>query len=188
LEKVLLALAGPDSPGVVYTVSEELEKINCIISDMSQTTLRNQFSSLLIVKNKDGLPLEEIQAHVSAALEGHGFDMAVSVKSYQEGKAKVTEGEPFVITLDGAPADGIMLALSRIFWEGRINIDSFRLFDKHPASGEKEILMVYEVTVPLTVDTKALSRTLGSIAKTFNMSLSMQHRRIFEAIHRVSIA
>lgn len=190
MKQVLVALAGPDSSGVVYTVTEELSKINCGVVDMSQTTLRNQFSSIMIVNNSDELSFEEIQKHVSDALDKRGLSMSVSVGPYVSGSGKITEGEPFVVTVDGSDSEGILLAFSRIFYESRSNIDSFRIIEEGAqAEGEKpKVLLVYEITVPFDIDRRAMVRTLSSIAKNHGMSMSMQHRHIFEAIHRVGIA
>lgn len=187
MAQFLVGLAGPDSSGVVYTVTEELNKIGCNVVDMSQTTLRNQFSSIMIADNPKDIPLDKVKEHVGKALEHRGFDMALTVTPYQEGKARITVGEPFVITVDGKESRDILTSFSRIFYEGRINIDSFRIIEENDENRHR-VMMVYEVTVPTDIDRKALHRTLSEIAKSNGMSMSMQHRRIFEAIHRVGIA
>ncbi len=190
MEQVLVVVAGPDNSGVVYTVTEGLSKINCSVMDMSQTTLRNQFSSIMIVNNPDNLDLENIRQQVQTTLEKRGFEMSVSVLAYQPGASKVTSGEPFVVTVDGKESEGILLSFSRIFYESHCNIDSFRIIEETPSNGDApgKILLVYEITVPFDTDGKAMQQTLASIAKSHGMSLSMQHRHIFEAIHRVGIA
>ena len=116
--------------------------------------------------------------------------MSVSVGPYIPGSGKVTEGEPFVVTVDGSDSEGILLAFSRIFYESRSNIDSFRIIEEasQAEGGKPKVLLVYEITVPFDIDRRAMARTLSSIAKNHGMSMSMQHRHIFEAIHRVGIA
>lgn len=95
--------------------------------------------------------------------------------------------------MDGTDSRDILTAFTRVFYEGRINIDSFRtievkLDDAGNPLPQPRVLLVFEVTVPPEVDRKALSRTLSDIAHDRHLSMSMQHRRIFEAVHRVSIA
>ena len=53
MEQVLVAVTGPDRSGVVYTVAEALHKLKCSFVDMDQTTVRNQFSSIMIVEKQE---------------------------------------------------------------------------------------------------------------------------------------
>ena len=48
-------------------------------------------------------------------------------------------------------------------------------------------LQVFEVVVPVTVDTRALHRVMGERAKAMGLRMNMQHAAIFEAIHRVRV-
>ncbi len=47
-------------------------------------------------------------------------------------------------------------------------------------------LFVFEVMVPESTDTALLRHELQEAGKTFSLRVSMQHRDIFEAIHRIS--
>ncbi len=193
MEQVLVAVTGPDRSGVVYTVAEALHKLKCSFVDMDQTTVRNQFSSIMIVEKQEALSKEEIRSAVNHALEEKQYDMSVLVRECVPGKAVITKGEPFVLTVDGKESKEIILAYTKIFLESKINIDSFRSIE-NVANEDGEVisrgkdLLVFEVTIPFEVDRKALHRTLYGIAKDHNLSMSMQHRRIFEAVHRVTTA
>lgn len=46
-------------------------------------------------------------------------------------------------------------------------------------------LQVFEVSLPLSIDRSALRRTLEDKAGEMGLRVSMQHRDIFEAVHRV---
>ena len=50
---------------------------------------------------------------------------------------------------------------------------------------EKRALLVFEISLPMEIDRNALRRTLKDKARTLGLQLSMQHRDIFEALHRV---
>ena len=81
--------------------------------------------------------------------------------------------------MDGTDSRDILTAFTRVFYEGRINIDSFRtievkLDDAGNPLPQPRVLLVFEVTVPPEVDRKALSRTLSDIAHDRHLSMSMQ--------------
>jgi glycine cleavage system transcriptional repressor len=45
--------------------------------------------------------------------------------------------------------------------------------------------MIYEVDIPATIDQSAFRQALRRRAEDLGLELSLQHRDIFEAIHRV---
>ncbi len=192
MEKVLIAVAGPDKAGVVYSVAEAVAGLKCDFVDMSQTTVDEQFSSIMIVNKPKTVSNEELRKAILEVLQSRNFHMSVVVMDWLPGADSKTVGEPFVITIDGHNSKGLLFVITRIFYEGRINIDSFRSIVESSASSDdsksEKLLLVFEVTIPFEVDRKALYRTLSDIAKERNLSVSMQHRQIFEAVHRVATA
>ena len=46
-------------------------------------------------------------------------------------------------------------------------------------------IMIYEVVIPEDIDQQSLRRDLRDKAKELMLEISIQHKRIFEAIHRV---
>ncbi len=192
MEKVLIAVAGPDKAGVVYSVAEAVSGLKCDFVDMSQTTVDDQFSSIMIVNKPKKVSNEELRKAILEVLKSRNFHMSVVVMDWLPGTDSKTVGEPFVITIDGHNSKGLLFVITRIFYEGRINIDSFRSIVESSAGSDdpnsEKLLLVFEVTIPFEVDRKALYRTLSDIAKERNLSVSMQHRQIFEAVHRVTTA
>jgi glycine cleavage system transcriptional repressor len=45
--------------------------------------------------------------------------------------------------------------------------------------------MIYEVDLPVQIDQQSLYRELTKRAKELNLEIDIQHRNIFEAIHRI---
>ena len=101
MKRILVAVTGPDSFGVVYTTSDTLNKLGCSIIDMDQTTVRNEYSAIMIVDKPESVGDDEVAKIIKEALRGKGFDMSVLVRDYVPGEATVTQGEPFVLTVDG---------------------------------------------------------------------------------------
>ena len=48
-------------------------------------------------------------------------------------------------------------------------------------------MQVFEVSIPVSIDTRSLHKVLLERAKSMQLHLTMQHRAIFEAVHRVAI-
>jgi len=53
------------------------------------------------------------------------------------------------------------------------------------AEDASQWVMIYEVDVPESVDRTQLREALYARAKALGQQLSVQHREIFEAVHRV---
>jgi glycine cleavage system transcriptional repressor len=45
--------------------------------------------------------------------------------------------------------------------------------------------MIYEVDVPAAVDPQALARDLHTRADALRLEINIQHRNIFETLHRI---
>ena len=105
--------------------------------------------------------------------------MWVDVLDYQAGSVFHTDGEPFVVTVDGKNGKGLLLAFTRIFLKVRLTSTTFVLSIKKALTVLRKFLLVFEITVPFDIDRRALHKTLSDIAKEQGVSLSMQHRQIF---------
>ena len=64
---ILVAVMGLDQPGVVAATAETLTRLNCNIEQMSQTTLRHQFSSIFLVNKPEDLKSEHIELELQTA-------------------------------------------------------------------------------------------------------------------------
>ena len=181
---ILVAVMGLDQPGVVAATAETLTRLNCNIEQMSQTTLRHQFSSIFLVKKPEDLKSENIELELQTAYLAKKFHLTVAIRDFEEpGPERVYAGDEFVLSVWGPDRNDIIATFSRICAEQGINVESLRAFRIE----NNQSLQVFEVTVPDTVDTRALHRIMGERAKAMGLRLNMQHAAIFEAIHRVRV-
>ena len=93
-----------------------------------------------------------------------------------------TDLEAPVVTVDGEDRFEIIAAFSKIFADQKVNIENLKALMPEE---EKRALLVFEISLPMEIDRNALRRTLKDKARTLGLQLSMQHRDIFEALHRV---
>ena len=181
---ILVAVIGLDQPGVVAATAETLTRLDCNIEQMPQTTLRHQFTSIYLVNKPEGLDNDNIVLELRTAYQAKKFLLSVSNRDYEEPKAsQVIEGEPFVISVWGPDRNDIIGTFARICAEQSINVESLKAFRIE----NDQSLQVFEVVVPVTVDTRALHRVMGERAKAMGLRMNMQHAAIFEAIHRVRV-
>lgn len=181
---ILVAVIGVDQPGVVAATAETLTRLNCNIEQMTQTTLRHQFTSIYLVNKPEELDNENIALEINTAFNAKKFHLSVSIRDYEApASGQVVEGEPFVISVWGPDRNDIIGTFARICAEQSINVESLKAFRIE----NDQSLQVFEVVVPDTVDTRALHRVMGERAKAMGLRLNMQHAAIFEAIHRVRV-
>lgn len=183
MNRVIVAVIGQDSPGVVYTVSRALSELGCNIEEMSQTTLLGQFASIFLVAKPLALANAALDQALAAAIAARGLSLSLVIRDYQASAPAPVASEPFVIAVDGTDRNDIITSFSGIFAEQGINIDQLRAIK--PDGERQKALLVFEVSIPVNIDRRALQRTLADRAASLGLAMSMQHRDIFEAVHRV---
>ena len=182
--RVVVAVIGLDQPGVVACVSQVFTKLGCNIQEMTQTALQNQFAGIYIVNKPSELSNEALQDELTKATAAKKLLLTIVARDYEQAKAgQGEETEPFVISVYGEDRNDIVGTFARIFGAQNINIDSLRAF----ALGGNESMQVFEVSIPVSIDTRSLHKVLLERAKEMQLHLTMQHRAIFEAVHRVAI-
>ncbi len=159
VSKIVVSVIGLDCPGVVYAVSSTLSALECNIEEVSQTILKNQFAAIFVANKQESLDNGTIHTQLSKAIESRGMHLSVTIRDFE-----------------------IIAAFSKIFADQKVNIENLKALMPEE---EKRALLVFEISLPMEIDRNALRRTLKDKARTLGLQLSMQHRDIFEALHRV---
>ena len=185
MKKLTISFLGRDCPGAVSTVSQILGQSGCNIVEVTQTILSGEFAAIFIVQAPDTLEQEELRRLLLTGLEAAGQDLSVLVRPAVEGQwGTGLVCDPFVVTADGPDHTGQIAAMSRIFAQHSINIESLKAILGE--GGPNHALFVFEVMVPADVDLGRLRRELMVEGKKHDLRVSVQHRDIFEAVHRVA--
>lgn len=183
VSKIVVSVIGLDCPGVVYAVSSTLSTLECNIEEVSQTILKNQFAAIFVANKPERLDNEVIHTRLSDAIEKRGMHLSVTIRDFEESQSHTAvASEPFVVTVDGEDRFEIISAFSKIFADQHVNIENLKAL---MPEDQKRAMLVFEIALPLDIDLNALRRTLKDKARTLGLQLSMQHRDIFEALHRV---
>ena len=180
---VVVAVIGMDQPGVIACVSAVMTRLGCNIEEMTQSTLHRQFAGIYLVQKPAQLTNEELNSEIQKAVSAKRMKLTIVTRDFEEPMEGPVEAEPFVISVYGPDRNDIVGTFAHIFGEHRINIEGLRAF---PIS-DGTSMQVYEVSIPSELDTRSLHRVMLERAKSMGLNLTMQHRDIFEAIHRVAV-
>ena len=190
MSKIAVSILGIDCPGVVYLVSSTLSALQCNMEEISQTILKGQFAAIFIAEKPDALTEDKVHSELVKAIDARDMSLSVIVRSLDEKAVYHGEpGEPFVITVDGEDGLNVVASFTRIFAENKVNIENMKALmpdmPEDQPDTRRRALQVFEISLPLSIDRTALRRTLEDKARDMGLRVSMQHRDIFGAVHRV---
>ena len=153
LHRTNVAVFGLDRPGIVAVVSNALTRRGVNLEQVNQMALHGQFALMCVIQKPAGLSNEQIQQELEAEIARRKFDLAVMVIDFKAPTPQ-PESEPYVVSVWGTDRNDIIANFSRIFAEQKINIESLRAFPIEDGMS----LQVFEVSIPLNVDRRALHR------------------------------
>ena len=183
VNRIVISVIGRDCPGVVYAITDALAKEKCNVEQLSQTILKGQFASIVIISAPEGVTEEQVQRVVSLSLEARDMDLTVAARYFEvETFNSGEETEPFVVTVNGSDQAEIIAMFSGIFAEQKVNIENLKALRTND-----ECVLVFEVALPMSINRNAFRQMLQAKARSVGLSISIQHENIFEAIHRVPI-
>ena len=184
MKKVVVSFLGKDGPGVVHAVSSLLTELNCDIHEVSQTILHSEFAAIVIAQMPDGCTVENLQKKLEKGLAERQVDLSVTARLYDGRSWSAEDPQPFVVTVDGPDQQGLISSITGVLSEYNVNIANLKAIVPEDQP-DGHALIVFEVTVPGAVEIAALRNDLDKVAEQLSVRVSLQHRDIFEAVHRV---
>jgi glycine cleavage system transcriptional repressor len=185
MNQALIAIVGHDRPGIVYQVSRILANQGCQILTVSQTTLVGQFSGLFFTKIPEKLTIEELSQAMADNLESSLSHWVT--KPGEENEAQKVASEPYVLTILGPDNPEVIPEVTKTVASFEVNIDNLRAvtIGSNGSTDAPPLALVLEISVPATVKQNVFRQALSLTAEEQGIEISLQHRDIFEAIHRV---
>ena len=186
MKQALVTIVGRDRPGIVHQVSQVLAERGCHIVGLSQTTLLGQFAGVFSTKVPAELGLTELSSVLAESLEGASLSHWIAPPAADK-EAVAPDSEPYVITLRGPDRPEIIPEVTKTVASFDANIDNLRAvtISGDQAEGAPPLVLVLEITVPVTVQQNVFRQALSLTAEELGIEISLQHRDIFEAVHRV---
>lgn len=183
MNKIVISVLGPDRPGIIATVTRILFELDCNIENVSQTILQSEFSGIFIVAAPKEHAVEILHNELNQALAPLNLDVAV--KPLDLAPVFCTDTcEPFVITTRGPDRKGLVAAITEIIARYGANVSNLQAVFKG-GDDPNDNIMIYEVDIPGDIDQQALYADLRNKAAELSLTISIQHRNIFEAINRI---
>ena len=70
---ILVSIIGLDEPGIVAATAETLTRLGCNIEQMTQTTLRDQFTAVYLVNKPEDIENKNIRLEIQTAYDAKKF-------------------------------------------------------------------------------------------------------------------
>jgi glycine cleavage system transcriptional repressor len=184
MKKFIVSVIGKDRPGIIATVAKVLFDHDLNIEDVSQTILQNQFSGIFIASGPETTSNHELKQSLKNS--SSGFDLHYYVRDMESGTDAWTpcRCDPFVITTRGPDRKGLVAQIAALLASFNINVTQLRAVFRGGEEPGKNV-MIYEVDIPDDVDLGKLRTTLSGKADALALEINLQHKNIFEAIHRI---
>jgi glycine cleavage system transcriptional repressor len=182
MKKIVVFVLGPDRPGIIAAVSKTLFEQGCNLEDVSQTILQTEFMGIFVASMNDIRNEDEVLAALQAAISSLG--LFVHMRPMSTGLSQQPAGEPFIITTFGPDRPGLVAGITEVLALNGVNITNLKAVSR--GDGDRQhYIMIYEIDVPHATDYHAMRTALSDQAQTLGLDINLQHREIFEQIHRV---
>lgn len=183
-QKVVITVLGQDRPGIIARVTRVLFEEGCNVENVSQTILQSEFSGIFIVSIRAELSIDMLYSRLIDQTEDLGLHVYIKPLHPSPAPPNGTEGDPFVITTQGPDRKGLVAAVTAIIAEHGVNVTNLQAVFEGGDDPTRNI-MIYEVSIPAHTDRRALADELTRRAEELGLHISIQHRKIFEAINRI---
>jgi len=182
MKKIAVFVLGPDRPGIIATVSRTLFEHGCNLEDVSQTILQEAFVGIFIGTIEKTRSEETVLAALRTAVEPKGLTAYLSLLEPSTGDQPISES--YVITTIGPDRPGLVAGITEVLAAHSVNITNLKAVFRGARNPHHNV-MIYEIDIPLGTDQNAFRAALYARAEALGLDISLQHREIFEQIHRV---
>jgi glycine cleavage system transcriptional repressor len=161
-----------------------------MIEEITQTTLLGQFAGHFLVQAPEDLDNQILITHLKEKIQDEGFSASVT-RIIGHGAQKPGEHlDPYVLTITGPDSPGLIPGLTGTIASFDVNIDNFRSItisapDEKAGELPAPRVLVLELSVPSHLKKNVFRQALLLTAEEHGVEISLQHRDIFEAIHRL---
>lgn len=183
VSKTVVFVLGPDRPGIIAAATRALFEQGCNLEDVSQTSLQGQFVGIFVA----AVPGRLSEANLLQALRGRLDPLGLSVQMRTLAAAAASPqaaAEPYVITTVGPDRPGLVAGIAGLLADFGANITNLKAIARGRLESQ-EYVTYYEVDLPAAADGAAFRAALRARAGELGLDVNLQHREIFEQVHRV---
>ncbi len=184
MKKVVISVLGQDRPGIIAAVSRILFEHDCNIENVDQTILQSEFSGIFISAIPLDMTLIRLETALVQGLKPLGLHVYVKTLDPCKPDPKFIKSEPFVFTTRGPDQKGLVAKITAVIARHGVNVTNLKAVFKG-GDEPSDNIMIYEVDIPADTDQQALYQDLRGKAAELGLEISIQHRKIFETLHRI---
>jgi glycine cleavage system transcriptional repressor len=183
MKKIVVFVLGPDRSGIIAAVAKTLFQQGCNLEDVSQTILQTEFMGIFIASMSKTKNEDDILAALQAEIKPMG--LLVHLRQLKpDGIAQQSAGEPFIITTVGPDRPGLVAGITDVLARYGVNITNLKAVSRGRGD-QRSYIMIYEIDIPPATDYHPIRTALYDRAESLGLDINLQHREIFEQIHRV---
>ncbi len=184
MNKVVISVLGQDRPGIIAAVSRILFEQGCNIENVDQTILQSEFSGIFIATIPVECGLDCLGTALRQGLKPLGQHVTIKRLDAPKPDPRFINAEPFVLTTRGPDRKGLVASVTAVIARHGVNVTNLRAVFKG-GDDPNDNFMIYEVDIPNDTDHRALYSELRATAADLELEISIQHRKIFETLHRL---
>ncbi len=184
MKKIVISVLGQDRPGILAAVSRILFEQDCNIENVHQTILQSEFSGIFIAAIPDEMSVDLLHLELSRSVEPLELHVHVKLLGNNQPDQTFDDSELFVLTARGPDRKGLVAAITEIIARHGANVTNLKAIFRG-GDNPSDNIMIYEVDIPAHTDHQTLYSELREKAASLGLEISIQHRRIFEALNRI---
>jgi glycine cleavage system transcriptional repressor len=184
MPKVIISVIGPDRPGIIAAATKAMLEFECNIENVSQTILQGQFSGIFIASIPSGDMIEKLCQELASTLNALDLHVTVLPLKEQEQDQRFVNAEPFIVTTKGPDRKGLVAGITEVMARHCANVTHLQAVFKGGDDPDANI-MIYGIDLPSSVDFNEFEADLTKRADSLALTISIQHRKIFETINRI---
>ncbi len=179
--RYVITVLARDRTAIIADVTGSLYELDANLDALSQTVVWGWFTMIVCASYPPGTTADQIRKAVekscdcTATVLPFGDDTPIAA-------SPPAAGEPLVATVVGEDRPGIVCSLTRCLADRGINID-----DVWNEVHEGRFVVIFRLTVPRSIDTKALRYELRQAAEPLGVQITLQHQDIFTATNSLSV-
>jgi len=183
MNKTAVFVLGPDRPGIIAAVAQTLFEQGCNLEDVSQTSLQAQFVGIFVASAGGTGVEKELLRALRERLDPLGLFVHLRPVGLAD-EPPARRCEPHVITTVGPDRPGLVAGITGLLAQYGANITNLKAIARSDREGQ-EYVTFYEVDIPAGTDRLAFRADLRARARALGLDVNLQHREIFEQIHRI---
>jgi glycine cleavage system transcriptional repressor len=183
MSKIAVFVLGPDRPGIIAATSQVLFEQEYNLEGVNQTSLQSQFVGIFIASPSGQARGEDLLRILRERLDPLGLFVHLRPVDPPD-ERPATPCEPHVITTIGPDRPGLVAGITGFLAQHGANITNLKAVSRADRE-RQEYVTFYEVDIPAGIEREAFRNALRERARELGLDVNLQHREIFEQVHRI---